>query len=424
MIKFLRWLLVPLFPIAGLILGIWLMPERKPRWEVNFQDTVAVKGLGFVDEGKTLLLIETKVELPKHLISNNAFGLIGLNVTNGEQLFRTPLPDELLKGEGVFYQNASLTADGQGILFDHRVQIDPPQDTYDEIVVYRWKAQEIIKRYRSAYGNGAINWPMLRGSTMAAEGSAHENHNLLLWIGEEGKPAVLPMTKPIFDFGISDDGAMIYVCAAYASPFQLILVDAKKQKVMQTIEGHFREVRWAGDNQSFLAIEYDPMQKVHFARRYQLVDKEYVADPQSKIVIANSGNISRGKSHLTMTTSIQFDPWRTRVTSWLGDKLKFIVDQLWPEGIALQLHDDYTGQLVHRLVFPKKERGVPYVHTDGQSVAMCDSRTVSFWDFHTASQWYPIYGLVIGLLFAILLAWRLLRQQLRITNPASFKGAQ
>ena len=148
MLKFLRWLLVPLFPIAGLLIGIWLMPERKPRWQVNFQDNIAVKGLGFVDEGKTLLLIETKVELPKQFISNNAFGLIGLNAADGEQLFRTPLPDELLKGEGVFYQNASLTADGQGILFDHRVQIEPPQDTYDEIVAYQWKTQKIIKRYR------------------------------------------------------------------------------------------------------------------------------------------------------------------------------------------------------------------------------------------------------------------------------------
>lgn len=418
MIKFLRWLLVPLFPIAGLILGIWLMPERKSRWEVNFQDTVAVKGLGFVDEGKTLLLIETKVELPKQFISNNAFGLIGLNAANGEQLFRTPLSDELLKGKGVHYQNASLTTDGQSVLFCHRVQVHPPQDTYDEIVVYDWKTQQITRRYRSVYSNGSPNWPVLRGSTLALMGANHEINNLILWNGADDKPTVLPLTKAFFDFGLSDDGAMVHVCAAYASPFQLILVDAKKQKVMQTIEGHFREVRWAGDNQSFLAIEYDPKQQVHFARRYQLVDKEYVADQSSKVFIANSGNISRGVSHLTMTTSIQFDPWRMKVASWLGDKLKFIVDQLWPEGMAVQLHDEHSGQLLHRLVFPKKERGIPYVHTDGQSVAMCDFRTVSLWDFDTASRWFPIYGFLVGLLFATLLTWKLLRLRPNPSQPS------
>lgn len=101
MFKFLRWLLVPLLPLLGLFIGIWLMPVHKPRWEVTFPSEVATVGMGFVDQGKTLLLIETKVEA--NSISNNAYGLIGLNAKTGEQLFRTPLSEELLKGGGVHH---------------------------------------------------------------------------------------------------------------------------------------------------------------------------------------------------------------------------------------------------------------------------------------------------------------------------------
>jgi len=419
--KFLTWLLVPIFPLFGMFIGIWLMPEWKPRWEVHFPGDIAVNGLGFVDDGKTLLLIETKVELPRRLISNNAFGLIGLKAETGEQLFRTPLSEELLKGEGVHRNHANLTSDGQGILFNHRVSVDPPEDTYDEIVVYQWKTQQIIKRYRSVYSNGVPNEPMLRGSTLAAMGSAQDSHNLILWNGVDDKPANLPFPNDTYDFGLSNDGVMIHVCSAYTtSPFQLTLVDAKKQKVMQAIEGHFREVRWAADNLSFLAIEYDPKQKVHFARRYQLIDQQYEADPASKVVIAHTDNISRNKPYLTMTTYTQVDPWRTKVSSWLGDHLKFIVDRIWPEGQIVQLLDEKTGRPLHRLVFPKEVRGSTLVHSSGQSVAMCGTRTVSLWDFHSASRWYPIYGLLVGLVIGALLAWKLLRRSPRASKvPAT-----
>lgn len=422
--RVLAWLLVPLLPLVGLIHGIWLMPENKPHWEVSFQDNMAVKGLGFVDGGKTLLCVETKLEPGRQTISNNAFGVIGLDAQTGEQLFRTPFTDELLKGEGVHYANASLTADGQGILLNRRVVVDPPQDTYDEMVVYDWKTQQITKRYRTVYKNGAPNWPALRGSTLAVMGSAHDIHNLILWNGTEDKPTIYPLSKSVFDFGVSDDGAMVHVCAAYVSPFQLILIDAKNQKVNQTIEGHFREVRWAADHQSFLAVEYDPKQKVHVARRYQLENQQYVLVPQSEVAIAHTGNVSRGKPYLTMTTYTQLDPWRTRIAALLGVQFKFIVDRLWPEGQVVQLHDDLTGQLLRKLVLPKDVRGDSIIHPDHQSVAMTNWRTASLWEFSPASRWYPLYGFTLGLVLASLLARRLLRQRPKATNSLSPGGVK
>jgi hypothetical protein len=426
MFKFLRWLPVPLLPLLGLFIGIWLMPVHKPRWEFTFPSEVATVGMGFIDQGKTLLLIETKVELPKNFISNNAYGLIGLNAQTGEQLFRTPLSEELLKGEGVQYNNASLAADEEGILLVHRVEVESGWDNYHEIVVYDWKTQQIKKRYRSNCSNGAINFPMLRGTTLVALGAAHTIRNLILWNGVEDTPTVQPLSKVYFDFGLSDDGAIVHVLAGYEKPYQLILIDSRQKKQIHVIEGHFREVRWARDLQSFLAVEYDPKEKVHFTRRYQLVGKQYEPDPSSKGIIAHTGNISRGKSHLTMTTYNQFHPWRMKVTSWLGDSSKVIVDRLWPEGTALQLHDDQTGQLVHRLILPKTVRGSPFVHPDGQTVAMCDTRTISLWEFQSTARWYPLYGFLAGLLVACMLVWRLVRRQ-RTTSvpsalPASIKG--
>lgn len=234
MFKFLRWLLVPLLPLLGLFIGIWLMPVHKPRWEVTFPSEVATVGMGFVDQGKTLLLIETKVEA--NSISNNAYGLIGLNAKTGEQLFRTPLSEELLKGGGVHHFNSRLISDEVGILFNHRVEVEPSQDIYDELVFYDWKTKKIKKRYRSLYSNGSINSPMMKGATLAAMG-ADDTRNLILWDGVSDTPIVLPISKDYFDFGLSEDGAMVHICAAYAKPYQLILIDVRQKKQIQNIEG-------------------------------------------------------------------------------------------------------------------------------------------------------------------------------------------
>lgn len=419
MLKFLTWLLVSIFPFFGLLLGVWLMPERKPRWEASFKDNIAVKGLGFVDEGKTLLLVETRMEPDRNSISNNANGIIGLDAQTGKQLFRTSIVDELLQG-GVNHHNAVLSPDGNGVVLNHRVQTDPPENSYDEVVVYDWKANQISKRYRSAYSNGSINWPMLRGSTMAAMGATSDGANLILWNDPDSKPAVLPTSKQIVNFGVSDDGAIVHICSVFGTPFELILIDAKKQQVIQTIAGLFSEVRWAGDHQSFLAVMYDVTRKVHFARRYHLVNEQFVPETESEIVLAGAGNISRNKSFLTMTTYTQFDPWRTKLVSWLGAQLKFTVDRLWPEGQVVQIHDEQTGRLMQSFVIPNNDQGDPIVCPDGQSIVTCHWQTVSLWDFYSASRHYPLLGLFIGLLCSTLLAWKLLRHAPRASKvPAT-----
>ena len=419
MLKFLTWLLVPVFPLLGLLLGVWLIPERKSRWEANFKDNIAVKGLGFVDEGKILLLIETKLEASRINISNNAYGFIGLDARTGEQLFRTSIVDELLQG-GVNHHNAVLSPDGKGIILNHRVQVNPPENSYDEVVVYDWKASQISKRYRSSYSNGSINWPMLRGTTMAAMGATSDGANLILWNDPDSKPAVLPVGKQIVDFGISDDGAIVHVCCVYGAPFELILIDTKKQQVIQKIAGLFRELRWAGDHQSFLAVMFDVTRKVHFSRRYHLVNEQFEAESQNEIVLGGKRNFSRNTSTLIMTTYTHFDPWRTKLESWLGGQLRFIVDRLWPAGQVVQIHDEQTGMLLQSFLMPNNDQGDPIVCPDHQSLVTCHWQTVSLWDFHSASRWYPIFGLFIGLLSSTLLAWKLLRHSPRASKvPAT-----
>lgn len=411
MFKFLRWLLLPLLPLLGLFIGIWLMPERKARWEVAF--ATQVETLGFIDRGDTLLLIETKEDTAKQTITAN--GLIGVNAQTGEGRFYTLLSDELLK-KGLPFHNSSLVTGDEGILFCHRVEVEPVEETYDELFVYDWKSRKIKKQYRSNCRNGAIafNKPVMKGTTLAALGGGEHINNLVLWSGDEETPVVLPLSKAIFDFGLSPDGSIVHVCAAYAKSYQLILIDAKQKKQIQTIEGHFREVRWARDLQSFQAVEYDPTQRVHFIQRYQQVEKQYKPDPASKIVIAQAEDIiSRGKTHLTMISASHSDPLRRKIVSWLGDSSKFIVDRLWPEGNVLQLHDEQTGRLKDQLILPHTERGNPFVHPKGHSVAMCDTHTVSLWEFRSATRWYPVYGFLAGLLCAFVLVWRQFRQSRR-----------
>ena len=52
----LRWLLVPLLSVLGLLMGVWLKPEMKPRWEYVSHSKIESAGV-IADEEATALVV-------------------------------------------------------------------------------------------------------------------------------------------------------------------------------------------------------------------------------------------------------------------------------------------------------------------------------------------------------------------------------
>jgi len=58
------WLLVLFLPLIGLADGLWLMPSDGTRWKVMFEGLDVVRGLGFADKRKIMLLAEKSGKIP------------------------------------------------------------------------------------------------------------------------------------------------------------------------------------------------------------------------------------------------------------------------------------------------------------------------------------------------------------------------
>jgi len=404
------------------------MPTQNVRWKVEFAGDVAVLGLGFADDGKVLLLSTSRRGPVGHGIESKLRGIIGLSTQTGEQLFDTPLPQELLEEKvSVDSTNASLSLDGTTLLLNYLVPGDTRENTYSHLLLYDWRKQQIIMRYRTPTDNATLDKPTHRSSTLAVM-SKHAVHRLMLWQDREQEPMVLPISDRDFEFGLSDDGEMAHVCTVEANPYQLVLIDVKKRTKVQTIDGVFREVHWSADHQSFLALKFDPQTQQSVFWRYRRIEGRYVADQKCEIAIEHPYYQSlRNRPFITVRTFTQFDPWRTKLEDWLGTRWKFIIDRFWPGGPIVQLHDVQTGRLMHRFQYPLQVfgkpfpyPGVPFPHPDGYSMALCGDSTVLLWDLYPFSRHYHLLGLLIGLLCSTLLAWKLLRRSPRTSKvPAT-----
>jgi hypothetical protein len=115
---------------------MWLVPTAKPLWQREFGYCISV--LGFVEEGKTLLVAEESREGQQVLM--------GIDPRTGDEQFRQPLTGEQLQAKANQIREAALSDDGQYVVF-------PAEElnSYDLLIMlYDWKRNEVVKRFRVA----------------------------------------------------------------------------------------------------------------------------------------------------------------------------------------------------------------------------------------------------------------------------------
>ena len=78
-----RWLLVAVLPVVGLLLGMWLKPEMKPRWEYQLEKGMTWAGIVSDQEQNVVLIRSNKTESS----IQRTWPFIGLETSTGKELW-------------------------------------------------------------------------------------------------------------------------------------------------------------------------------------------------------------------------------------------------------------------------------------------------------------------------------------------------
>jgi hypothetical protein len=230
--KLLLWIVILAAPLLGLMTGTWLTPAPVIVWNASTDHQVH-HVLGFVDQGSILmrLLAEREDTNPPTMCT---MVVEALDATTGVSQLLLPVPAELRCSwtrEGY----PQLTDDGSAILFMVHQQTEPAGN---RIVLYDWRKQQIIRRYRADQYH-TINRVTYRNGTLIARASGlgdnlHKEF-LLAWYGDAIEPSVMPL--PAFEAFISEDGTHVAVISSDDKPLQLL--DVKKNIILQKFTGDF-----------------------------------------------------------------------------------------------------------------------------------------------------------------------------------------
>lgn len=404
MLKFLSWLLVPLIPLVFLLVGQHLKSNYfvQLRWTQAFDSSIVCQG--FTDHGKTLLVAETENEA--------VLALIGIDVENGVIRLRKPLPIELTRDQQLCNHLPVMTPDESKLLF-----VDWKRS---ELLLYDWVQQQVAMKYQTGSENGTVNQPIQQNGTIIAMGASSQNGvplmSLMLWDGNQTKPFVLNIPNGYLYFGLSSHGSLAYYSTFSSSGHSLVLFDVKSKSRLQEIDGGFYEVRWAADDKSFIALRNDQNSRGFVAERFQRVDKTFQLVPGSEVRMGHGKfNAIANRPFITLSASVHDDPVRELFAAIFGS----VIEDSWPDGQVVQLHEKHSGQLIQKLSFPKHPEGssTPFPHVSGLGLAMTYPNSIDYWQINPTANWYPMLGLILGVVLATLLAWKLVFHQRTNRHP-------
>ncbi len=409
MLKFLYWLLVPLLPFVGLLVGQCFKPERKPRWLNNYGSTIFV--LGHVEEGQTLLVLEENI--------NGEQSMSGIDTATGKTRFQLSLTTELLDAKHNQIRLAKLSSDGKRVVF---VASQGSQESHQLIILFDWQKRQVAQHFKLSPNQYAIS-VSLNGTLLGVCGSS----NLTLWNTDSpDAPNTIPWVSSPYPLQLSDDGLMVsqghLESLGKSFESQLVLFDLKRSRKLPAIHGQLFNVIWAADAQSFTAIGYDAIRESNVRRVFIRSNDDFKEVLEQDVVLGLQGNVIADQHFSIIASTEKNNLWRIKIAKALGTSFSPILDRLWPDGQTLHLFDRSTASPVQQLKLPLGVKAFSSLkinsHPRATGVALSDARWITYWDFEPALAWQPVIGLFIGLMLAIAVAWRLLRQRPNLKQPS------
>jgi hypothetical protein len=401
----LYWLVMLLVPVLGLTLGTWLTPAPQILWE-KMANGKTLRVLGYADNGNILLrLLADRDQSDSSILRNMV--VEGLDPRTGETRFTHPAPPELMcswSREGF----PQLVDDGVAILFMLHQDTDNP----NRLVVYDWRKQQVLRRYQTTAYH-LLQRVTYRKGTLAAyvsgKGADPTKEYLLYWHGNAVEP--VEQEQAAFYASISEDGQRIAIHAT--ADWQLNIIDAPSQKLIQKVAGDHVGIHWMNGHQEYLAVTQTRNRSGStFAQRFVQKNGQYVPESALLTVLPTPGELKFSPPYLLARTNTRFELWRKDLHDYVGDSFNSLIHLWWPEGSIRQMHDLRTGELLYRAIFPDAFSRIRNLADPLQpALVFYDEENMTVWQYPTRGQYYPWIGLGLGLSCSMMLLYRWIKQR-------------
>lgn len=405
----LRWLLVLLLPLVGLAVGLWVMPEAKPRWTVQIDEKSKCLGIVTNNNQSFLLFVQGLFQ------DGKVPAIHGIDLTTGETSIKRA------EDENDLSELAHIP--GTTLALRHKtIGVHPAFRLYD------WeKNLDVHQGFLPAF-HPYLESLTFHGHTLAAA-VGEPRSTAEFWHFDEYKPTEsVAISFPRgyrFDIQMSaDEGWAIVryldhspVAGSSASIMHIKLVDVLQGKIVQDLSSNnINAARWHPVDNSFLALQEDDTAQQLFWQRYNLVDNSFTPSGPRVLLNKSSRLLSPGPSPFIVLASSNFyDPLRYQLSKLFGQQGRTILNRYWPLTTTIELYQAGNGEMLQSLTVPHADiRFVDikaaYPDPNGQGVVLNCLQHYSYWEFNSATRWYPRLGLALGIALAILLAWLNIRR--------------
>lgn len=402
--KSFRWLLLVILPILGLIAGWKLQPAQKPVW--TYQAEYVVKPLGYVNNNSTLLVAE--------VTSQGKQSLFGLEPETCVEQFRIPITRELLDASAVQIRECVLSDDERYVVFPAS-HYDETKSKEKQVILFDWKAGKVGKRF---WMEGMIENVFLKNNTLLAR----DRMQIYIWKLDKPDERLCFKWQKIneFDFNMNPNASIAYRSWVESSGRnkgqiinQLQLYDIHKEEHLPEIEGYYSNLEWSPDGQSFTALCSDfsnPVSNKLTVQYFVRTEYGFEVVPEKEVYLSSGIHHYLFDQHFRVIHSrSKFDPRRLWLKKHLGTSLGQLVDKWWPEADTLQLFDRKTNRLQATIrgidntltLRFKYAFSLPEIH----GLVIGNERYFEFWNYSPISNWYPLFGLLAGVLLSASLIW-------------------
>ncbi len=405
----LRWLLVPTLPVLGLIAGLWLRPVARPVWERTLEASSLCASIVADEEATSLVVLRGLLRD----MGTYYYALEGMDITTGKELYSTRMtrqsPVQLIAGTTLAISPDIEYVSRRLILFDWKKNINVA-----ELPTTQNYLQDL-----SLYQNHVL-------ATVPSRYSEQDFH---FW-HVDNEPArrmtfSLNRQAQILQVQLSSLGAWASVSYSaidetapsgprYVQRMQFI--DTHTGKGSQQLPDDIELVNWHPEQESFLALRRDATKNQKYWQRYDYEQGQgFHATDQIVPLIRHAQHIKQTPSPFIVLPSLATnDPWRIKLSTWLGKAGDSWLRYLWPTSTTLTLHHRITGEELNSLTVPSLNLvNLRYtVHADpaGRGLILEHQGVFAYWEFLSLAKWYPWIGLCLGMILSILVArwnfWR------------------
>ncbi len=160
----------------------------------------------------------------------------------------------------------------------------------------------------------------------------------------------------------------------------------------------------------------NPTTQAYLIRQYYWKEDRYVHRAEKDQPLGSYGHRTVDRDTVYIDEALWMQPWRIKVAEWLGRDLVQFFLRFGSKDSVVHLYERKTMQYLHTLSLPASHKPVfegyqLFRDPLDRGLAMCEDKTIEFWDFRPITRFLPMSGLVVGTLFSAMLIFLRFRKK-------------